>query len=165
MIERVFGITFCLCAFIVACIVGFIVVALLPHMYQIGDMLYDTFRVLYIFMCIAGGIGLIELWGIVHHRKEMRKIMQEKAWLDADVGGAPGELFYTGDRNVTHISAIKEAAPMMSYGDMLGEQIQEKQGAIVTAFDEGIPPHQIAQHSKKGVGYIYDVLIKAGRRP
>jgi hypothetical protein len=54
---------------------------------------------------------------------------------------------------------------MMSYGEMIGAQVQEKNNAIVSAFDEGIAPHQIAQHHKKGIGHIYDVLIKSGRRP
>lgn len=165
MIERAFLFVCLMCALVVLLVVGFLIVALAPHIHEIGDMLYDTMRVLYIFFAIACVIGLIELWALVKHHREMLEIKREKAWLDAEIGGLPGELIYAGDRNIQHISAIKEAAPMMSYGDMLGGQIEEKKNVIVTAFDEGIPPHQIAQHHKKGVGYVYDVLIKAGRRP
>jgi len=164
MIERISLFVCLMISIVVLLVTGFVLLALAPHLREIGDMLYDTLRVVYIFTCIAGGIGLLELWAIVKHHREMLEIRREKAWLDSQVGGLPGELFYAGEKNITHISAIKEAAPMMSYENMMQGHIGESQNSMVQLFDEGISPKQIAEGSKKSIGYVYRVLEKHGRK-
>lgn len=165
MIERLFLFVCLIFSIAFLLIAGFVMVALAPHIHDIGDMLYDFMRIFYIAFCILVGIGLIELWGWIKHQHRLREIKEEKLWLDSRIAGLPGELIYVDDEGVKHISAIKEGAPMWSMQQMMDGQIEEKKNAIVSLFDEGVQPHQIAQHHKKGIGYVYDVLIKAGRRP